>query len=178
MWVSEKFSFLVTVNDWVNWIATTYGAPVIAFGALCWLVLHLVEKRARLHILFSVVMIFATAGIFIILAIQPQPMSLGRMSSLLLMYGVGIFVLLSTVMLGGLAERITKWRGEKWVKELDYIYLTLGSAGIIASMNRLPFVTGKIDTGDLFAPLLLITAVVIRFIKTRAEIGGWNKLPN
>jgi hypothetical protein len=53
--------------------------------------------------------------------------------------------------------------------------LSLGSAGIIASVNRLPFVTGKIDSADLFAPLLLTTAVVIRFIKTRAEIGGWNK---
>jgi hypothetical protein len=70
--------------------------------------------------------------------------------SLLLIYGVAVFVLLSTLMLGGLAERLTKWRGEKWVKELDYIYLTLGSAGIVGSVNRLPFVAGRIDAGDLF----------------------------
>jgi hypothetical protein len=60
------------------------------------------------------------------------------------------------------------------VKELDYIYLALGSTGILASINRLPFVTGKIDSGDILAPLLLTTAVVIRFIKTRAE-GGINQ---
>jgi hypothetical protein len=89
--------------------------------------------------------------------------------------GVGLFVLLSTYMVRGWAERLTRWRGDKWVKELDYIYLTLALVGIVASVSRLPFVVGRIDAGDVFAPLLLTTAVVIRFLKTRADIGGWNK---
>lgn len=114
--------------------------------------------------------------IFVLLAVAPSEMSLGLMISLVLMYGVASFVVLSIYLLGGLAARLTKWRGEKWVKELDYIYLTFGSAGIIAAVNRLPFVTGKIVVGDLLAPWLLTTAVVIRFIKTRADIAGWNKL--
>jgi hypothetical protein len=54
----------------------------------------------------------------------------------------------------------------------------MGSAGIIATVNRLPFVTGKIAIADLLAPWLLTTAVVIRFIKTKADIAGWNKLVN
>lgn len=66
--------------------------------------------------------------------------------------------------------------GEKWVKELDYIYLAFGSVGILAAVNRLPFVTGAITGRDLIAPILLTTAIVIRFIKTRADIGQWNKL--
>ena len=120
-------------------------------------------------------MIIGAAAIFVLVAFWPQQMSLGRMVSVLLMYGVGLFVLLSTYMVQGWAGRLTGWRGDKWVKELDYIYLTLALVGIVASVNRLPFVIGRIDAGDVFAPLLLTTAVVIRFLKTRADIGGWNK---
>jgi hypothetical protein len=55
------------------------------------------------------------------------------------------------------------------------VYLTIGAAGILASLNRIEFLTGRFEGVDIIAPLVLTTAVVIRFIKTRAEIGGWNK---
>jgi hypothetical protein len=42
--------------------------------------------------------------------------------------------------------------------------------GIIASINRFEFVTGRIESADIIAPLVLTTAVVIRFLKTRAEL--------
>jgi hypothetical protein len=42
-------------------------------------------------------------------------------------------------------------------------------------MNRVDFLTGRLEGTDILAPLVLATAVVIRFIKTRAEIGGWNR---
>jgi hypothetical protein len=168
-------TFAATVNEWVNWLATEYGALVVGFGALLYLVAHLLKIKTDRAIQFARLMIFGTVAIFVLLAFEPQEMSLGRMISLVLMYGIALFVLLSTHMVGGWAQRLTRWRGEKWVKELDYIYLTLGSAGILVSLNRLPFVTGRIDAGNLFAPLLLTTAIVIRFIKTRAEIGEWNK---
>ena len=58
---------------------------------------------------------------------------------------------------------------------MDYFYLTIGSTGVLASLNRIYFVTGRIKTTDMLAPLVLTCAVVIRFIKTRAEIAGWNK---
>jgi hypothetical protein len=170
-------TFVATVNDWVNWLATNYGAPVIGLDAIALLIAHLFRKTKDGETSLSNFMVVATESIFLLLMLAPTEMSLGRMISLVLMYGVAGFVVLSTYMMKGLAERLTKWRSEKWVKELDYVYLTFGSAGIIASVNRLPFVTGKIDAGDLLAPWLLTTAVVIRFIKTRAEIGGWNKLP-
>jgi hypothetical protein len=34
---------------------------------------------------------------------------------------------------------------------------------------------GRFERADILAPLVLTTAVVIRFVKTRAEIGEWNK---
>jgi hypothetical protein len=165
-----------TANNFVNWLAEDYGTPVIGIGAVCYLVAHLLNLKHYDTRLSSYVFIVGTVAIFVIQAFIPQPITFFRMSSLVLVYGVANFVLLSTLLMGGLAQRLTKWRGEKWVKELDYVYLTLGSAGILASVNRLSFVTGKIDAGDLMAPLLLTTAIVIRFIKTRADIGSWNKL--
>jgi hypothetical protein len=168
-------TFTVTLNEWVNFLAVDYGAVVIGLGAVGYLIAHVRKFREDRAVYFPWVMILGTLGIFVLLSFGPQPMSLGRMISLVLMYGVAVFVLLSRKIRGGWGARLTRWRGEKWIKELDYIYLTLGSAGILASINRLGFVTGRLEVGDLFAPLLLTTAVVLRFVKTRAEIGGWNK---
>src|SRR4051812_29720260 len=75
------------------------------------------------------------------------------------------------ILLHGVAERLTIKRGEKWVKELDYIYLSLGA------INRSDAVTDRITKADLFVPAIITTAIVVRFIKTRAEITGWNRLP-
>jgi hypothetical protein len=168
-------NFLAAMNQWVDWLATEYGAAVIGFGALLYLIAHLRNFNQERAIQFSWFMLVGAATIFVLLSFRPQEISFGRILSLLVMYGVALFALLSTYMRRGWAGRLTRWRGDKWVKELDYIYLTLALAGIIASVNRLPFVTRRIDIGDVFAPVLLTTAVVIRFIKTRADIGGWNK---
>ena len=81
------------------------------------------------------------------------------------------------ILLHGVAERLTIKRGEKWVKELDYSYLSLGSVGIIGAINRSDAVTDRITKADLFVPAITATAIVVRFIKTRAEISGWNRLP-
>jgi hypothetical protein len=70
----------------------------------------------------------------------------------------------------------TAQRGENWTKELDYVYLSISSLGIGGSLNRLEFLTGRSAWADVIAPLVLATAVVIRFIKTRAEIEGWKAL--
>jgi hypothetical protein len=79
------------------------------------------------------------------------------------------------LMMWKLAQFLTAKRGEKWTKELDYVYLTLGSTAVFGSLNRLDFVTGNLSWAEPIAPLLLMTAIVIRFIKTRAEIEGWNR---
>jgi hypothetical protein len=86
-----------------------------------------------------------------------------------------LFVLLSEAMLRGFANILTAKRGEKWTKEIDYVYLAIGSVGILASLSRIEVLTGRVMGTEILAPLVLTTAIVIRFIKTRAEIGGWNK---
>ena len=87
-----------------------------------------------------------------------------------------LFMLVSEAMLAGLANRLTQWRGEKWVKELDYFYLALGALGIVLSMNRIEGVDHKLPIPDFVGPFILAIAIVLRAIEARAEINGWNKL--
>lgn len=92
-------------------------------------------------------------------------------------YGSILFVLLSEILVGGGAEWLTRKRGEKWTKEIDYIYLALGAVGLILSVGQLQIVSDKPSLLPTIGPGVLVTALVLRLIKTRAEIAGWNKLP-
>jgi hypothetical protein len=128
--------------------------------------------------LLVVMLVIATALIFVVLSYAPEPIPFTVMAAVLVLYGVALFVVLNDVMLWGLASFLTAKRGEKWTKEMDYVYLTIGAAGIVLSINRIDFLTGRFERTDILAPLILATAVVIRFVKTRAEIGDWNKPRN
>jgi hypothetical protein len=52
------------------------------------------------------------------------------------------------------------------------VYLLLGAVGIFGSLGKIKFVTGKFERLDLIGPMILIAALAIRLVKTRAEIGG------
>ena len=93
----------------------------------------------------------------------------------LLLYASSLFVVLSDILLGGGAAYLTRVRGETWVKELDYLYLSLGALGVFGTLNRSDILSGITETNELIGPAILATAIVVRLIKTRAEIGGWNK---
>jgi len=60
---------------------------------------------------------------------------------------------------------------------LDYVYLALGALGVVGSINRLePAVSGHYTRLDFLGPIILTSALVVRLVKTRADIEGWNKL--
>jgi hypothetical protein len=92
-----------------------------------------------------------------------------------LVYAAFLFVVLSELMLAGLASALTRWRNEKWAKEMDYIYLALGAIGLAISTNRLDIVDQKLSMPEYVGPFILASALVIRALKTRVEIAGWNK---
>jgi hypothetical protein len=90
---------------------------------------------------------------------------------------VFFFVLLGESMYLGLAKWLTRRRGDKWVKEIDYIYLIVGIGGVLASINRMDAITERVSGLDWFGPIIVAFAIALRLTKTRAEINEWHKDP-
>jgi hypothetical protein len=57
-------------------------------------------------------------------------------------FGIPLYIVLCEGLLK-IAPWLTKKRGEKWVKELDYIYLWFGVVGILGSVNRIERINGS-----------------------------------
>lgn len=66
--------------------------------------------------------------------------------------------------------------GNNWVKQIDYIYLLMGSGGIAGSIDRLSAVEHKMKFLSDLGPLLVAAAIAIRLVKTRVEINGWDEI--
>src|SRR5580692_9845735 len=47
---------------------------------------------------------------------------------------------------------LTRKRGENWTKEIDYLYLGIGSLGIVFSINRIDIVIGRFQGTDIIVP--------------------------
>jgi len=90
-------------------------------------------------------------------------------------YAASMFVFVSEIVRRGGGAALTKWRGETWIKELDYLYLGLGSVGLLLAINRLDSIAQRVSVPDFYGPFIIATALVIRAIKTRAEINGWHE---
>jgi hypothetical protein len=58
---------------------------------------------------------------------------------------------------------------------MDYFYLVLGAFGLYGAISRMPKIVLTLSAIDAIGPVVLMTALVIRFVKTRAEIEDWNK---
>jgi hypothetical protein len=92
-----------------------------------------------------------------------------------LIYFMSFFVLLSYVAREN-GRHLTKMRGEKWVKELDYIYLMFALVGLFFSITRSTSSTQDWKTLEKIGPFFVATAIAIRMVKTRIEINEWHKL--
>lgn len=66
-------------------------------------------------------------------------------------------------------------KARRWVRELDYLYLGLGGLGAMIALKRLSVISDNPNVSDVYGPLIIVTAIVIRAIKTRVEINKWNK---
>jgi hypothetical protein len=129
-------------------------------------------KGVRLLCAFALLL----APLFVIGLVSARP--LVRFSTIVtctFVYAVSLFVAVSEILtLFGGATILTRWRGAKWVKELDYVYFAFGSLGAVLAVNRMNAVGEKLSLSDLFVPIVLASALVVRVIKTRAEINEWN----
>jgi hypothetical protein len=143
---------------------------------------HIVEGRLRstkqgivLEFLILVGAIGYILWLFYKFVGQPK-VELLEFINVLLMYGTAFYVFVAEVCLAGGASWLTKKRGSKWVKEMEYPYLAFGLVGMLIALNRMDLMQGRVANLDLLGPLILVTAVVIKLIKTRAEIYEWQKL--
>jgi hypothetical protein len=149
-------------------------------GALIAAVLtaHFLEPKAHLSsgLLAALPAFFGILAFFEVENVGRRDAEVLMASLLLLMYAASLFVILSDILLAGGAAYLTKTRGERWVKEMDYVYLSLGALGVFGTLNRLDILRGPILNDEKIGLAILAMAIVVRLLKTRAEVGGWNKL--
>jgi hypothetical protein len=152
---------------------------VLAVIALLFLAAHMMLKESTswkgCRLIFGIALMVAPITVIWLASGRP----LVRFSTIVtcvLAYAVSLFVVLSEALtLFGGAAILRRWRGEKWVKELDYVYFAFGSVGAILAVNRLNTIGEKLWLSDLYVPIVLASALVVRVIKTRAEINDWHK---
>jgi hypothetical protein len=149
---------------------------IVAFFGVFLIVHFFLRKR---DYTFAVLMGFCVSlvifGFIAEIFIPDNGILFGQLATLLIVYRIALYIILCDVLMLGLATYLTKKRGAKWIKEMDYPYLFLAAAGILMSASRLEIVTDRFSRIDILGPLVVTTAVAIRLVKTKAEIAGWNK---
>jgi hypothetical protein len=159
------------LTDAAEWLFALVALVLLAWHLLlrgsAW------QKGSRM--VFALVLLLLPLAVIALISSRP----LVRFSTIVtcvFVYSVSLFVVLSEVLtLFGGAAALTRWRGEKWVKELDYIYFAFGSLGAVLAVNRMNTVGEKMGLSDLYVPFILGSALVIRVIKTRAEVNEWQR---
>jgi hypothetical protein len=120
-----------------------------ALGAVIILLVRhfFVKERVTSVQLAHVIAMLVLAGIaFVSFFLSAEKIDLKSLALLLFGYGVALYVGLCEMLLRGLSQ------------------------------YKLDVVTGRFSRADVLAPLVVTTAIVIRFVKTRAEINEWNKV--
>jgi hypothetical protein len=186
--------FVICWNEWDDfWLnapkASAYLAQHVWIGRLlCVPLIFVYSILLKFHFdkpdlsyrpssgIVAIALLFVAA--FIFGGFQTEGVDLIMLLSMAYVVGVVTFMSIGEVLVHrGVGEYLTTTRGEKWVREIEYIYLLLGTVSIISATTKFPNVTGHIAWLDVIAPLVLTFAVALRCVKTRAEIEGWNK-PN
>jgi hypothetical protein len=113
-------------------------------------------------------------GMLFLGLMRPQNVSFLTLLALAFNFGTTCLVLLSEMIVPmRFGVLLTRW-WKNWVKEIEYVYVIMGGTGILAGMNKMPNVVGQVKWLNAASPLILTFAIVIKLIKTRAEVAGWN----
>lgn len=168
------------MGEEVNSIVYRWGMPpglATTATAVVLLAIHLwrppaIRPSLALFVFLIGLVIYQHSGSADLSATRPP---LEKIAASLFLASCCLYIFLCASLINGWANRLTRWRGEKWIKELDYIYLSLGALGAFGTLNRIPLFPDRYEHLEIYAPLVLSSAVVVRLVKTRAEIGNWNK---
>jgi hypothetical protein len=166
-----------------NWLKDTFIAHqgliyVVFFATACW-GYSKYPRRIKVMVIGLWLMIITGVIVFVALAIAPDEtgtFTAEELGTTLLGYSAALYALLCDWLRFGLARKLTRKSGPQWVKELDYPYLLLGAAGLFFSMTNLSVVVGHTARYEVLGPLLVATALVLRLIRTRADIENWAQL--
>jgi hypothetical protein len=166
------------IMQWWEDLVNGHKEAIIVFGFIIALMVHFVLKKRDYALFFLMAFcVVLVISVFVGEIFVPEKgVRFGQLATLLIVYGISLYIILCDAMLLGLASYLTRKWGQNWVKAMDYPYLFLGSLGILMSASRLDIITDRYSRIDILGPLIVTTAVVIRFVKTRADIAGWNKL--
>lgn len=151
---------------------------LVAFLALALLAWHFLnrDKPNSGRLIFGLALLVVPLTVISLASSRPL-VQFSTIVTCVFVYAVSLFVVVSEFLtLFGGAAALARWRGEKWVKELDYVYFAFGSLGAVLAVNRMNAVGEKLLLSDLYVPVILASALVVRVIKTRAEINAWHKL--
>jgi hypothetical protein len=167
----------------MNWFAAFWfghqgSIYLVLFVISCLSYSAFPHRRRALVIVFWFVVVMGLV-IFGFLAFDPSRagvLSEEQLAGVLIGYSAALYAALCDLLRFGLAHFVTEKLGPKWVKEMDYPYLLLGAVGLLVSMAKLEVLRDHSAKLDVVGPILVATAIVIRLIKTRADVGDWNKL--
>lgn len=167
--------------NWISFFRQWYLVIFALINLLILLFFHfglrrwIRRKRYRFGYFLLLVLFSGTFIIFFVHFSQLKRISFYQLMAATFAYAAFLFITLSEICMAGFSSYLTKKRGENWTKEIDYFYLGIGALGLALSTNWLETVDHKMMVPDFVGPFVLATALVLRAIKTRAEVGLWNK---
>ena len=138
--------------------------------------IHRRSFKSRTIVILNFAVLLGTVALFIAeIILTGERLPFREFLAVDLLFSVLLYVVLCEALLNGGSRLLTKWRGDKWTKELDYPYLILGGIGVVLAIGRSSLETGRVTLPQTIGPIAVSIALVLRAIKTRAEINGWNK---
>jgi hypothetical protein len=156
----------------VDWSRLTHIALRV-FGVASWLPPF---GRVILRIFQCGMLMF-----LIILFIRQPQVPIDGFIMVVLGWALIIYLLIVDIVRHYVGPRLIRWctaRPTRWIKEMEYPYLALGVVGVLLTINRMPKMTGTIPNLDLVGPIVLITAVALKCVRTGAEVYEWHKPEN
>mgnify|MGYP001560516508 CR=1 FL=1 len=147
-----------------------------ALGLLPVAALFLKKEEKNWNTFFAAAAWFVfCAGFLVGWSIVKESIPFGLATGVLFLYSTSLFLLLCLAVELGLGRTLTRWRDDKWAKEMEYVYLSFGLFGAIMSLSKAQFLVNRHEVAEMPAAMLVATAIVIRTLKTRVELSDWNK---
>jgi hypothetical protein len=160
----------------VHYVEAAIFSAYILAGIAIWMHVVRTKFRARTIIILNFAVLLGTLALVIAETILTgERLAFREFLALDFLFSMLLYVVLCEALLSGGSRLLTKWRGDKWAKELDYPYLILGGFGVVLAIGRSSLDAGRVTFPQTIGPIAVSIALVIRAIKTRAEINRWNE---